>query len=377
MAEEGSDIEEDVDFEEYRLPDLEEMKGKKGKPAKAKPGKKAAKSEQKKAAGKKASEFAPAGGQPGKPEPAAKAPEEKPETVPAPVEQPDETVVPAAQEQEGELSGSELAEIFEEKGARKDRLAQENRPVPGPQGLAGKPQGGNAGSDGIERVSTGIQGFDELVEGGIPKNSLVLLKGSTGTGKSIFGMNFLVEGIRNSEPGVYITLEEPLEESKRQMRIFGWDIEKMAKEGKLALIQPELYEFDELLRITEEAVQKIKAQRLVFDSISILGLYFQDQFKMRRALIGFEKSIKRLGCTAIALSESNLPEGVFNTQGVEEFVADGLIELQMVEKENVLHRAVSIVKMRSTNHSLRLHPFQIESGKGLVVYPNEKVFTKF
>ncbi|MEM0360705.1 MAG: ATPase domain-containing protein [Candidatus Diapherotrites archaeon] len=229
----------------------------------------------------------------------------------------------------------------------------------------------------INRMPTGIEGFDELVEGGIPKDSLVLLSGSTGTGKSTFAMNFLVKGLEMGQRGCYISLEESIEETIRQMRIFNWDINKMIAEGDLVLRKPELYDFDELLMTIEDAVAKVNAERLVIDSISLISLYFQDQFKVRRAIFDLEKSIKNMGCTTIALSEVPAQEGKFSRFGVEEFVADGLIVLYMIKKENVFHRGISVIKMRATNHSLKVHPFQIEAGRGIVVYPTEELFTKF
>lgn len=229
----------------------------------------------------------------------------------------------------------------------------------------------------VARMPTGISGFDELVEGGIPKDSLVLLSGSTGTGKSTFAMNFLVEGIKMGQHGCYISLEESIDETVRQMTMFNWDINKMIASGNLALRKPELYDFDELLMTIEDAVTKVNAERLVIDSISLISLYFQDQFKVRRAIFDLEKSVKHLGCTTIALSEVPMLESRYSRFGVEEFVADGLIVLYMIKKENVFHRGISVIKMRATNHSLKVHPFQIEAGRGIVVYPTEESFTKF
>ncbi|MFH1234041.1 MAG: ATPase domain-containing protein, partial [Candidatus Diapherotrites archaeon] len=164
----------------------------------------------------------------------------------------------------------------------------------------------------IARMPTGISGFDELVEGGIPKDFLVLLSGSTGTGKSTFAMNFLVEGIRMGQHGCYISLEESIDETVRQMTMFNWDINKMISSGNLALRKPELYDFDELLMTIEDAVTKVNAERLVIDSISLISLYFQDQFKVRRAIFDLEKSVKHLGCTTIALSEVPMLESRYS-----------------------------------------------------------------
>jgi len=380
------DVEEEVDFEEYRLPELDKNKDKKPAEKKQEP---------------------KPGGQAGKEADDTKA--HKPNSgdnavegiKPEPVEEKTGKESEAEQKPQGmtageeipELSEKELSEVLEEK---KTTSQAENKENKGARKAAKEPDnvpGSEQEREGkgvtpaekkeeriqpalIERISTGIDGLDELVEGGFPANSLVLVKGCAGAGKSIFGMNFLMEGIGKGEKACYFSLEEPVEETIRQMSVFGWNLESLESEGKLALKQPELYEFDELLTLIEETVKGMKAKRLVFDSISVLGLYFQDDFKLRRALIGFERTIKRLGCTAVVLSES-CAGFERDSCGVEEFVADGVIKLGLVEKESVFQRTLSVFKMRATSHSLRVHPFQIEPGKGIVVYPGEKVSGSF
>jgi len=229
----------------------------------------------------------------------------------------------------------------------------------------------------INRVPTGIKGFDELVEGGFPEKALVLLGGSTGTGKSTFAMNFLVHGAMNGEPGVYVSLEEAAEENEMQMRLFGWPVEKLKREKNLLVTQPELYDFDKLVTHLEDSVTKIGAKRLVLDSISLISMYFKDEFKVRRSLIDLEKTLKGLGCTTIAITEIKEGAKGVSMYGVEEFVVDGVIVLYFIKKENVFSRAIAIRKMRSTNHSLKIHPMQISTPGGVIIYPGEEVFTEF
>lgn len=228
----------------------------------------------------------------------------------------------------------------------------------------------------MPRIKSGIQGLDELIEGGVPKRSLILIAGDTGTGKSTLAMNFLVEGAQNDEPGVYVTLEESASEHALRMKLFGWPIENLIAEKKLAIIQPELYDFDKLIMNIEDAVAKIGARRLVIDSITILHMYFKDPFKVRRSLLTLEKAVKNLNCTTFAVSELKQVGNDLPLTGVEEFLVDGVILLHYIKKENVYSRAMVIRKMRATNHSLKIHPVQIKRPGGVIVYPEEEVFTE-
>lgn len=229
----------------------------------------------------------------------------------------------------------------------------------------------------IERVQTGIPGFDELCEGGIPKNSLVLLTGGTGTGKSTLAMQFLVEGALNGEAGVYISLEEAVEKSFQQMDEFGWPLEELQKKGLILVTRPELYDFEKLVEHIEESVSKIHAKRLVIDSISLISLYFKDEFKIRRSLLNLETILKKSHCTTIAISEIRESSQDISLYGVEEFIVDGIVVVYLKMMRGTYVRAITIRKMRSTNHSLKLCPFQIHRPGGIVVFPDQEIFEEF
>jgi len=229
----------------------------------------------------------------------------------------------------------------------------------------------------IERTKTGINGFDELVEGGIPRGAFVLLSGGTGTGKSIFGMNFLASGIDLNEPGVYISLEESYDENRLQMQLFGWDIEEMQRQKKLIIAQPKMYDFDRLIELLQDAVTSIGAKRVVIDSISILELYFKDKFDTRHSIINLSTALKEIGVTTIAITEIDEGTGRLSRDSVEEFVSDGVIVLHIEKKDNIMSRAISVRKMRATNHSMKIHPMKIEKKKGIVIYPFEESFEDY
>jgi KaiC/GvpD/RAD55 family RecA-like ATPase len=225
-----------------------------------------------------------------------------------------------------------------------------------------------------EMVKTGIHGLDEILGGGLPKDSIVLLSGTCGTGKSIFGMNFLIEGAIKGEPGIYIALEESPESNIEQMKLFGWPVDELVKSKKLMILQPELYNFDALLTTIEDSIERIKAQRLVIDAISIIGMYFEDPYKVRKSILQLGALLKKMKCTTIAIDEVEEGEPSLSAYGVEEFVVDGVIVLYLIKRSNIYLRAAVIRKMRGVNHSTKIHPMEIKSPGGIVIYPSQELF---
>ena len=229
----------------------------------------------------------------------------------------------------------------------------------------------------IERVKTGIPGLDELIEGGIPKESTVLLAGVAGAGKTIFGVQFVYNGaLYHNEPGVYISLEEDPERIVKNISLtFGWDLRSLMEKNLLSFITAELYSFEKLIDMIEGQVSKIGAKRLVIDPSTVLGLYFEKTLEVRKSILEISKLLKRLGCTSLLISE--VPEGSkrISSFGVEEFVADGIIILYYFKEEGFFTRALCVRKMRATNHDTGIHPIQITSN-GIVVFPKERIFEK-
>ncbi len=226
----------------------------------------------------------------------------------------------------------------------------------------------------MEVIESGIEGLDKILGGGLPKNSFILLSGTCGTGKSIFGMNFLIEGALRGEPGIYISLEESPDSSIQQMKLLGWPVDELVKKKKLLILQPELYNFDALLTTIEDSVEKIKAKRLVIDSISIIGMYFADPYKVRKSLLGLGSLLKKVKCTTIAIDEIREGTPSLSSYGVEEFVADGVIVLYLIKRSNIYVRAILIRKMRGLDHSTKIHPMEIKLPKGMVIYPSQELF---
>lgn len=231
--------------------------------------------------------------------------------------------------------------------------------------------------DGMAVTQTGIPGLDELFEHkGIPEGNMVLLAGACGTGKSIFGMQYLYKGAEKGEAGVYITLEEPPERIVKNMEAFGWNVKKLIDEGKLLIKRPEIYELEALKRTIFDSVERIGAKRLVIDSFTLISSYLDDNYDVRKTMFDLGHEIKKLECTTLLISDMVERSSTFSVSGFEEFIADGVIVLYLVQdtSKNYLLRTLLIRKMRGTQHSLKYIPLKIIEDKGIILYPDAAVF---
>ncbi len=243
----------------------------------------------------------------------------------------------------------------------------------------------------IERVPTGIPGFDELCEGGLLRDRTYLLTGTSGAGKTIFAMQYIVNGILlYDEPGIFITTEERPQHLREHFSVFNWDLEKLEEENKLALVDAtstkiglpsdERYVdvrpfdtrslIDQIINIQEE----IGAKRAALDSTTSIGYAIQDPAKFRVELLKISTTLEVLGLTSIftceVLEDKPSISGRF---GVETFVTEGTIALYYTRSQGVRIRSLEIIKMRGSNHSRKIHPFEI-TNKGIVVHSKEEVY---
>ncbi len=207
----------------------------------------------------------------------------------------------------------------------------------------------------IERIKTGIVGLDKLVKGGFIKGSTMLISGGTGVGKSIFSMQYLWEGLQSGESCVYVTMEETAEDLRQDALVFGWDFEEYEKKGKFKFVEKNILE-DTNFEFFD--IDKMKASRIVIDSISLLSFVIEDKSSMRGRLKELIKSLKERNLTTLLVSES-MDEERLSVLGIEEFVADGVIILKYTSVGAQAGRLLFIRKMRRTNHSEKLHPIKI------------------
>lgn len=222
-----------------------------------------------------------------------------------------------------------------------------------------------ASSDGDEgeftKVPTGIPGLDDLLNGGIPEGNLTLLSGPPGTGKSTFGLQFLINGAENEQKGMYISLGEARERIIRNLREYGWDIDKHLDSDCIKIMSPELYKYDTLVRDIKNTARDTETDFIVLDSVTVLKSYFEDDFTIRRKIMDLKKLFERLGATTFMTAES--PHGTNRDEiGVEEYVVDGVIELYYEKEKNGFQRYIAVKKMRGTEHSMEIYPLSIAKG---------------
>ncbi len=229
----------------------------------------------------------------------------------------------------------------------------------------------------IERIETGIQKLDGLIEGGFPSNSSILVTGPSGTGKTIMAIQWLVHGASKGEKGLYVALEERPCDVRREMTRFGWDLAGLEQEGSLFILDvanprarlPSREKYTIQTEFTVETfanklyemISQNTIKRVVIDSLPALSFHFGDLAEIRNAIHEINSLLLELGCNVILVSETtDFTKGV-SRFGVEEFVASGVIVMTYAEAGTKMTKNMMVLKMRGTKHAVNKYPYQISS----------------
>lgn len=233
-----------------------------------------------------------------------------------------------------------------------------------------------------ERVKAGIAGLDYILRGGLPKNRLYLIQGDPGTGKTTMGMQFILEGLRNGEACLYVTLSESAEELRSAAASHGWSLndvviedltisgDSLSAESNYTVFHPSEVELDETTRIVLDQVEKIKPTRLVFDSLSEMRMLASDSLRFRRQILALKQYFIQKECTVMLLDDKT---SEFSDRQLES-IAHGVINLSYVPPEYGKQRhTMRVTKMRGVNFQSGAHDFNIGTG-GIVVFPRLSSF---
>lgn len=263
-----------------------------------------------------------------------------------------------------------------------------------------------------DRIPTGVEGFDDLVEGGIPRGSNVLITGLPGTGKTLFSLNYLYRGAQLGENGLYVSIDSSSEQLKLEGMRFNWDLDGMEKAGKLFFLRVPLGKIKvDLFDVIEKVKKEINAERIVLDnlatfainadflaiklngenvigaptpfdvdrlgdrsaeSVRMSGIVSSDKSDKRMAYLIIEK-LAELGTTNLIVTYGNRNSSHITVDGVSEFTCDGVVELYNELIGNKRIRTMSILKMRGTDHSQYLHEFDFGKN-GIVIKPAHEVY---
>ncbi|BCJ47730.1 circadian clock protein KaiC [Actinoplanes ianthinogenes] len=233
----------------------------------------------------------------------------------------------------------------------------------------------------IPRTPTGISGFLQVSLGGLPAGRATLVTGTTGSGKTLFALEFLARGIANfDEPGVFVTFEETADDIRRNAASFGFDIAVWEAEGKWAFVdvssttigEPIIigsYDFSALIARVGDAVRRIGARRVSIDSLGAIFTRFPDLAVVRREVLRLVGSLEQLQVTAIVTAERATEHDGVSRYGVEEFAVDNVIVLRNNLQAERRRRTIEIVKFRGAAHRTGEWLFTIDPRDGMVVIP--------
>lgn len=235
------------------------------------------------------------------------------------------------------------------------------------------PDGAGGGGD---RALTGILGLDDVLAGGLPRDRLYLVEGTPGTGKTTLALQFLLEGRRLGEHGMYVTLSESADELRGSAASHGWSLDDLSivelvpeadlgAEQEQTLLHPAEYELGEAIGRILEQFDRERPARLVLDSLSELHLLAQTPLRYRRQILALKHRFTSQGCTVLLLDDQTAEPSDLQLRSI----AHGVIALALSSNRyGAERRSLSVVKIRGVKFRGGHHDYAIETG-GLAVYP--------
>ncbi|MEA2147529.1 MAG: circadian clock protein KaiC [Solirubrobacteraceae bacterium] len=229
-----------------------------------------------------------------------------------------------------------------------------------------------------ERIQVGVPGFDEIVHGGLPRGRSTLVAGATGTGKTVFGLQFLWGGAQLGEPGVLVTFAERPEDLIANVESFGWDLGGLISEGRLVIVDAtpdtELlvsgrFDLGGLTSRIAHALDEVGGTRLFLDPIDALFEEFSDVVEVRRAFSAMLRALRPLGATTVISAERPHENGSVTRYGAEEFAVDNVIVVRNVREEERRRRTIEVLKLRGADHHRGEFPFVINAMSGIEIVP--------
>ena len=234
-------------------------------------------------------------------------------------------------------------------------------------------------TQGVRKIRTVIEGFDEITHGGLPIGRTTLVSGTSGTGKTLLAIQFLYHGIKYFEyPGLFVTFEESPRDIIQNAYSFGWDLQSLIEQGKLFILDaspdPEgqevvgNFDLSALIERIQYAIRKYKAKLVSIDSVTAVFQQYDAASVVRREIFRLVARLKQLEVTSILTTERVEEYGAIARFGVEEFVSDNVVIVRNVLEGERRRRTVEILKLRGTTHMKGEFPFTI-TNDGINIFP--------
>jgi len=235
----------------------------------------------------------------------------------------------------------------------------------------------------LRKVPTYISGLDDILEGGIPFNRTTVISGTAGSGKTIFGMEFLYKSAINNEPGIFIGFEETAQEIRENALTLGWNLSKLEKDKKISIIDAHLdneaivsgsFSLKGILSILKNETKKIGAKRIVIDALDVILRLFDDPKQVRNELHFLDNWLRSSGLTILlTLRPQKFSSYIF--ADVYESMSDCLIVLDTRLLDQVSTRRIRVIKYRGSNFGRNEYPYVIQAN-GIHVAPISTVGLK-
>jgi circadian clock protein KaiC len=232
---------------------------------------------------------------------------------------------------------------------------------------------------GVQKIRTMIEGFDDISHGGLPAGRATLVSGTSGTGKTLFAMQFLYNGIHYfNEPGVFVTFEESPHDIIQNALSFNWDLQALIDEGKLFILDaspdPEgqdvvgSFDLSALIERIQYGIRKYKAKRVSIDSVTAVFQQYDAASVVRREIFRLVARLKQVGVTTVMTTEREDEYGAVARFGVEEFVSDNVAIVRNALEGERRRRTIEILKLRGTTHMKGEYPFTM-TNDGINIFP--------
>jgi circadian clock protein KaiC len=234
-----------------------------------------------------------------------------------------------------------------------------------------------ASSQKIVRSLTGVPGLDDILFGGLPSRHLYLVEGDPGTGKTTLALQFLLEGLKHGEKGLYVTLSESKAELLGVAESHGWSLdqipifemtpqdEDIRPDAQYTVFHPSEVELADTTSSVLKQVDEVQPARVVFDSLSELRMLARDALRYRRQILGLKRYFSGRNCTVLLLDDRTAEGDDLQLQSI----AHGVVMMESLEKDfGIKRRRLEVRKMRGSRFREGYHDYAIQTG-GVVVFP--------